>query len=210
MNYILFEISSVVPLATWGCEAACYGDSVMYDRCEAMTLHSSLGSSVHGILQARILECVAIPFSRGSSRPRDRTFVSHVSCIGRRILYHWAIGKSPQIFPALCPECAGVSEEETRQQDPPSLDPHWPIKYSPGHVVQKMTLDVYEVKHSVLQSHPPHFKCSVASCGQVPWCWTEQMFKHPVTTENSSGHSTPDHWGLQGNTCSTEALHMLC
>ena len=40
-----------------------------------------------------------------------------------------------------------------------------------------MTVHVYEVKHSVLQSHPPHSKCSVASCGQVPWCWTEQMFK---------------------------------
>ena len=36
------------------------------------------GSSVHGILQARILEWVAIPFSRASSRPRDRT---RVSCI---------------------------------------------------------------------------------------------------------------------------------
>ena len=34
------------------------------------------GSSVHGILQARILEWVAISFSRGSSRPRDRTQVS--------------------------------------------------------------------------------------------------------------------------------------
>ena len=34
------------------------------------------GSSVHGILQARILEWVAIPFSRGSSQPRDRTQVS--------------------------------------------------------------------------------------------------------------------------------------
>ena len=33
-------------------------------------------SSVHGILQARILEWVAIPFSRGSSQPRDRTQVS--------------------------------------------------------------------------------------------------------------------------------------
>ena len=33
------------------------------------------GSSVHGILQARILEWVAIPFSRGSSQPRDRTQV---------------------------------------------------------------------------------------------------------------------------------------
>ena len=33
--------------------------------------YSPRGSSVHGILQARILEWVAIPFSRGSSRPRD-------------------------------------------------------------------------------------------------------------------------------------------
>ena len=48
---------------------------------------SSWGSSVHGILQARIPEWVAMPFSRGSSQPRDRT---QVSCIGRRILYPWA------------------------------------------------------------------------------------------------------------------------
>ena len=37
------------------------------------------GSSVHGILQARILEWVAISFSRGSSHPRDRTRVSYVA-----------------------------------------------------------------------------------------------------------------------------------
>ena len=41
------------------------------------------GSSVHGIFQARKLEWVAMPFSKGSSRPRDRTHVSYVSCIGR-------------------------------------------------------------------------------------------------------------------------------
>ena len=35
------------------------------------------GSSVRGLIQARILECVAMPFSRGSSQPRDRTQVSH-------------------------------------------------------------------------------------------------------------------------------------
>ena len=46
------------------------------------------GSSIHGILQARILEWVAISSSRGSSWPSDRT---QVSCIGRQILYHWAI-----------------------------------------------------------------------------------------------------------------------
>ena len=43
------------------------------------------GSSVHGILQAKILGWVAISSSRGSSQPRDRT---HISCIGRQILYH--------------------------------------------------------------------------------------------------------------------------
>ena len=47
------------------------------------------GSSVHGILQARILEWVAISFSRGSSRPRDWTCVSCLSCTGKQILYHW-------------------------------------------------------------------------------------------------------------------------
>ena len=45
------------------------------------------GSSVHGILQARILEWVAMPSSRASSRLRDRTLVS-VSCIGRQVLYY--------------------------------------------------------------------------------------------------------------------------
>ena len=63
-----------------------------------------------------------------------------------------------------------------------------------------MTLHVYEVKHSFPQSHPPHFKCSVVSCGQVPWCGQSRCLKSPVITDNSSGHSTPDHWGLWGNT----------
>ena len=43
------------------------------------------GSSVHGILQVRRLEWVAVPSDRGSSRPGDRT---RISCIGRRVLYH--------------------------------------------------------------------------------------------------------------------------
>ena len=46
------------------------------------------GSSVHGILQARILECISIPFSRGSSQPRYRT---QVSGIAGRLFTVWAI-----------------------------------------------------------------------------------------------------------------------
>ena len=40
---------------------------------------SSSGSSVHGILQARILELMGIPFSRGSSQPRDQILISHIT-----------------------------------------------------------------------------------------------------------------------------------
>ena len=49
-----------------------------------LTLHDPMdwslpGASVHGIFQARVLEWVAISFSRGSSPPRDRTQVSHIA-----------------------------------------------------------------------------------------------------------------------------------
>ena len=46
------------------------------------------GSSVYGIFQARILEWDFMPSSRGSSRPRDGTCLSYVSCIGTQVLYH--------------------------------------------------------------------------------------------------------------------------
>ena len=44
-----------------------------------------------GFIQTRILEWIAISSSMGSSRSRDWTHTSCVSCIGKRILYHWAI-----------------------------------------------------------------------------------------------------------------------
>ena len=52
------------------------------------TDYSPPGSSVHGILQARILEWVCMSSWRGSSQPRDQTHVLYVSCIGRQVLYH--------------------------------------------------------------------------------------------------------------------------
>ena len=65
--------------------------------CECMLSHVLLffnpmdgnppGSSVHGILQARILEWVASPFSRGSSQPRGQIWVS---CIAGRFFIIWA------------------------------------------------------------------------------------------------------------------------
>ena len=55
------------------------------------TVCSQPGSSVHGILQARILEWVSIPFSRGSSWPRDWTQVSYIAS---RFSTTWATGEA--------------------------------------------------------------------------------------------------------------------
>ena len=57
-------------------------------------------SAVHGIPQARILEWADISFSTGSSRPRDRTHVSWISCLGRQTLYCWVTWE-PYCFPKL-------------------------------------------------------------------------------------------------------------
>ena len=54
--------------------------------CDSMD-YSLPGSSNHGIFQARILEWVSISFSKRSSRPRDWTHVSWVSCIDRWIFF---------------------------------------------------------------------------------------------------------------------------
>ena len=65
---------------------ACSAAQFCPTLCDSLDC-SPPGSFVHGISQARILEWVAISFSRVSSWSRNRTWVS---CIGRRILYHWA------------------------------------------------------------------------------------------------------------------------
>ena len=54
---------------------------------ECLTLCNPMDYTLPGILQARILEWVAIPFSRGSSQPRDRTQVFHLT---GRFFTNWA------------------------------------------------------------------------------------------------------------------------
>ena len=79
--------------------------------CSDRRDYSPPGSAVHGILQVRILEWVAISFSRGSSPPRDRTCIS---CIGKWMdslpLHHLGSPLSPVQF-----SCSVVSD---------SLRPH--------------------------------------------------------------------------------------
>ena len=77
------------------------------------------GSFVHRILQARILEGVAVPSFRGSSQPRDQTCVSYVSCIGTSAT--WDQIRSDQI------SCSVVSDSlqphESQHARPPCPSP---------------------------------------------------------------------------------------
>ena len=60
-----------------------------------LTLCSPMGYTVPGILQDRILEWVAVPFSRGSYQPRDQTQVSHIAGI---FFTSWATGEAQEYW----------------------------------------------------------------------------------------------------------------
>ena len=79
-------ICRLATLSTF-CASCALSHSVVSDSLDPVD-YSPRGSSLHGIFQARILEWVAISYSRGSSRPRDWTRVCWVSFVGRQVLYH--------------------------------------------------------------------------------------------------------------------------
>ena len=68
------------------------------------------GSSIHGISQARILEWVAISFSKGSSRPRDQNGLPHC----RQILHHLSHQGSPELPQPSCLPCEDTKNPELR------------------------------------------------------------------------------------------------
>ena len=89
----LFYFLSQVTLDCVFQDKACYKSLQSFlTLCDPVD-HSPPGSPIHGISQARITEWVVISSSRRSSSSRDQTHVSCVSCIGRWILFHWALGK---------------------------------------------------------------------------------------------------------------------
>ena len=81
--YLLLSLRTVLS-RKWKCYLLSH-----VQLCDCMNC-SLLGSCVHGVLQARRLEWIAILSSRGSSHPRDPTQDSCVSCIAGRFFTHWA------------------------------------------------------------------------------------------------------------------------
>ena len=112
------------------------------------------GSSVQGILQARVLEWVAISFPRGPSWPRDQT---HISCIAGEFFTVWAT-REVLVFRH---KTSVVVGEETEAHWPPTPDFYLPVR-GPA--------------HTLLLSTPSGMSCMQAAscqCGgsQEPiWC----------------------------------------
>ena len=111
----LIRSSSTYLLSTYSLCARCCTECWGYTCALSLQSYPTLcdpkvcsppGSSVHGSLWARILEWVAMPSSRESSQPRDRTRVSYISFSGRQVLYQqhhlWSPTKLMQSVPDWC------------------------------------------------------------------------------------------------------------
>ena len=109
--------------------------------------YSPPGSCVHGISQARILEWISISFSKEPSHPRGPT---HISCIGRWILFHWATWEAPLM--STC--CSSISKTC------PTLHPHGlqhtrlPCPSSSHHLPEFAQLLVHWINDAIQPSHP--------------------------------------------------------
>ena len=85
------------------------------------TLCNPMGYTVHGILHARMLEWVAVPFSRGSSQHRDRT---QTSCTAGRFFTSWATREAPifQRTVAFLWKCMGLRVEGSEDSGATEID----------------------------------------------------------------------------------------
>ena len=83
------------------CSSPVFLQQILLSESES---HSVVPNSLwpHGVLQARILQWVAFPFSRGSSQPRDRT---HVSCIAGRFFTSWATREAQEFLKCVLYAC---------------------------------------------------------------------------------------------------------
>ena len=80
---ITFLVNSVY-FSSFACVSSHFSSVRLF---EALWTVAHQAPTVHGILQTRILEWIAMPSSRVSSRPRNQTCVSYISFIGKQLLY---------------------------------------------------------------------------------------------------------------------------
>ena len=154
-----------------------------------------------GILQARILKWVAIPFSRGSSWPRDRTWVSHIAgrffivLATREALHHILCHKKPQAL-------NGLFSFKIPPKKPTSFFPYLFVYRVPGLVLGSLTMYLWNrnwaacsadrhtlwtwVKEDLCICHCKKLR----SISQTPWHGTEKQCLVIPNSEPKPAHSS--------------------
>ena len=108
-----------------------------------LTLCNPTNYTVHGILQARILEWVAVPFLRGSSQPRGWTQVSRIA---GRFLTSWATREEGSVqFSSVTQSCPTLCDPMNRST--PGLPVH-------HHLPESTQTHVHQVSNAIQPSHP--------------------------------------------------------
>ena len=125
--------------------------------CSAMA-YSLSGSSVHAVLQARMLEWVSMSSSRGSFWPRDQTCVSSDSCIGWQILYHWATWEAQYNY--YMPLLKSPSKQWFLTFFFP-LSVHEYLSINKHRCTTFLVSASYFIVDHNLSNHPWHLKCSL-------------------------------------------------
>ena len=138
----------------------CVSRSVVSDSLCDLTDYSPPGSSVHGILQARILEWVAIPFSRGSSWPRDWTWVS---CTAGRSFPIWAtrnfVPADQELLSPRSPQVLATTHLLSVSMDMPVLS----ITHTWNQIISGLLRLVCFTQQDVSEVHPCGRVCRLGS-----------------------------------------------
>ena len=152
----MYKIHTVICI----CSSCCLITKSYLTLCDTMDC-SSPGSSVHGIFQARILEWVAISFSRGSSYPGIKPMSPTLA--GR--LYHWATRKANTVQKSLYSvQFSSVAQSCLTLWDPmnhimPGLPIHHQILESTQTHVHRVD-DIIQPSHPLSSPSPPAFNLS--------------------------------------------------
>ena len=142
-----------------------------------LTLCDSMDYIVHGILQARILEWVAFPFSRGSSKPRDWT---QVSCIAGRAFTNWATREAPVLKSDYHCCCSVPQSCLTLCNSVNCSTPGFPVIHHLREIAQThfhWVGEAIQPSHPLLSPSPPAFNLSQHQ-GLSQWvCSSHQVAK---------------------------------
>ena len=151
------------------------------------------GSSICGIFQARVLEWVAIAFSRGSSQPRDRTWVSRI--VGRCFTL-WATRETPEEY-----------TEELYKKDLHDPDNYYGVVIG---INSMWTKNFQMYKLDLEKTEEPEIKLPTFTTARHPGVWSQMGLRKHYYEQISGDDGVPDELFKILEDDAVKVLHSIC